>query len=191
MVSNFVCVFFLGWTFLGDTLTKTVNEDITQRQKLMDDHYALLDETLQKVIECQQLTIDTPSLLKEIKTEYNTLGEQVLKAKEMKAKQGHRDLIIQRLQALKQREESEKSSYQTSVYDKTLAHVTKSFASLPKQQKDLLVDYAVSVVGGDAKPLDSKVDPVKKLFRDYLNSKAYDKEIEADRAAERAKLTKA
>jgi len=139
------------------------------------------------MIDSHQANIATLDVLKDLKSEYASLVAAAVKAKDLKARQAARDAVISRLAALKTKEETELASYLDEVYERTTSYVRRSFQQLSASEKNLLVDYAINVVGGSTQTLEPTKDPLKKLYQAYFDGRLYEKEIEADRQAKARK----
>jgi hypothetical protein len=183
LATNFTVFVLVIWLGLGDSITKAVEDHQSSIQKQTDEVCDFEVDIYKSMIESHQSNIATLDVLKGLKSEYSSLVAAAVKAKDLKARQAARDAVVSRLTSLKTKEETELSSYLDEVYDRTTGYVKRSFQQLSASEKNLLVDHAISVVGGSAQPLESTKDPLKKLYQSYFDGRLYEKEIEADRQA--------
>ena len=168
MVTNFAAFVFISWLVAGDQLNDAVAAKKEALRKNHDDVSDLYIESLEQVIRAGENSLATLPLLRSLKSEYAQLGEQVVKAKEMKAKSAARDAVMARLNSVYQKEQAEKAKYMTGLLDEVVQEVQDRVENMGQGDKDALLENAIRQLGGGAVEGE---DRLTKIYQEVLNTK--------------------
>ena len=183
LVTNFATMFTILYLTVGDTITKAAEEQRAEMHKKHDDMSDFQIEQIHTLLQAHQMNVEQVEVLKKLKTEHNTLSAESNRVKALKLRHQAREAVVKKLSELKSREASERASFKETVGARATAYVRKQFVNAPANVKAQLIDFAISVVEGKQKQIDSKQDPLKKLYSDYFNNKLYVQELENERKA--------
>ena len=168
MVSNFAAFIFISWLAVGDTVNDMVKDQAEAIRKNHDDVSDLYIDSLQAVIKAGENSLATVPLMKQLKTEYGTLGQQVVKAKELKARAAAREAVLQRLNQVYQKEQNEKAKYLAAVYDSAYQQVQERLQGMSTEEKARMIDSAINTIGGSS---DDVEDPVSRIYQEVLSNR--------------------
>jgi len=168
MVSNFAAFIFISWLAVGDTVNDMVRDKAEAIRKNHDDVSDLYIDSLQAVIKAGENSLATLPLMKQLKNEYGTLGEQVVKAKELKARAAARETVMARLQQVYQKEQNEKAKYLAQVYDNAYQQVQERLQGMSAADKSKMIDGAIAMIGGGSEEAD---DPVARIYQEVLSNR--------------------
>lgn len=168
MVSNFAAFVFISWLAVGDTVNDMVKDKAEAIRKNHDDVSDLYIDSLEAVIKAGENSLATLPLMRQLKTEYGTLGQQVIRAKELKARAAAREAVLQRLNQVYQKEQNEKAKYLAAVYDNAYQQVQERLAGMSEQEKSRMIDSAIAMIGGSSEEAE---DPVARIYQEVLNNR--------------------
>ena len=180
MVSNFAAFIFISWLAVGDTVNDMVRDKAAAIAKNHDDVSDLYIDSLEAVIRAGENSLATMPLMKQLKTEYGTLGAQVVRAKELKARAAARDSVLQRLNQVYQKEQNEKAKYLAEVYNNAYAQVQERLAGMSAADKAKMIDSAIAQIGGSAEEAD---DPVARIYQEVLSNRQQTGQTQQQRPA--------
>ena len=168
MVTNFAAFVFISWLVAGDMVNDAVAAKKEAIRKNHDDVSDLYIESLEAVIRAGENSLAVQPLLRSLKGEYSQLGEQVIKAKEMKARAAARDAVISRLNSVYQKEQSEKAKYMTGLLDEVVEEVQERVSNMSQHDKDAIMENAIRQLSGAQ---EEGEDRLTKIYQEVLNAK--------------------
>ena len=168
MVSNFAAFIFISWLAVGDTVNDMVKDKAEAIRKNHDDVSDLYIDSLQAVIKAGENSLATLPLMRQLKSEYGTLGQQVTRAKELKARAAAREAVLQRLNQVYQKEQNEKAKYLAAVYDNAYQQVQERLQGMSAADKSKMIDSAIAMIGGGGEEAE---DPVARIYQDVLSNR--------------------
>ena len=168
MVTNFAAFVFISWLVAGDIVNDAVKEKAAALTKNHDDVSDLYIESLHQVIRAGENSLATLPLMRNLKEEFSSLGQQVVQAKEMKSRAAARDATIARLNAAYQKEQAEKAKYMTNLLDDVVGEVQERVQQLSEQDKEAIMESAIQQLSGQEQ---SGEDPLTRIYQEVLNSR--------------------
>ena len=168
MVSNFAAFVFISWLAVGDTVNDMVKDKAAAIRKNHDDVSDLYIDSLEAVIKAGENSLATLPLMRQLKTEYGTLGQQVVRAKELKARAAAREAVLQRLNQVYQKEQNEKAKYLAAVYDNAYQQVQERLQAMSAADKSKMIDTAIAMIGGSG---DEAEDTVGRIYQEVLSNR--------------------
>ena len=168
MVTNFAAFVAISWLVAGDTVNDAVKAKAEAIRKNHDDVSELYIESLEQVIRAGENSLATLPLMRSLKADFASLSAEVQKAKDMKSRAAARDAVIGRLNALYQKEQSDKAKHMTALLDDVVSEVQHRMEQLTDDDKNAIMDNAIrQLEGGEA----TGDDRIAHIYRDVLNEK--------------------
>jgi hypothetical protein len=161
---------FVG-VFAVDYLRQPLKESVAEDMKELNDATGIVIDYIERRIRDSKNLLALDEELPKYRDEYISLVKKATVSSDVRNRLAAREAVIQRLQALKQREATEKNRKAAALFDETLAHVRQEVKNLSKQDRDAIINYAIRSIAGDAKALPASEDPIVRIFDNYLRSR--------------------
>jgi len=169
MITNFAAFVFISWMAAGDAVNEAVKAKAEALRKHNDDVSDLYIESLQQVIRAGESSLAILPLMQRLKQQYAALGEDVLKAKEMKSRQAARAAVVSRLNSVYQTEQAEKAKYVSRLLDEVLEEVQHRLEDMSAGEKDAMIDEAIRMLESGQEEVGQ--DRATRIYQEVLQSR--------------------
>lgn len=170
LATNFATVVGTMYFLFADKVVEAQKAEQERVKKYLDDVSDCTIEIYQSKISRHKVKIDEVPAYENLKREFSSLSEQVIRAKDLKARHAAREATMKRLHDLRSREASTKAEAASKQADAAVAFVREQWSRAAAADKQRLVDAAIAIIEGKpAEQVYGEQDPIRSLFIRYFD----------------------
>lgn len=165
----------VGWLLFGDTAKKAAVAVYDQEKQQQEDMMEAIIELTKAEIAMWKTKGIEANLLEQYRVESAAINEKWVTAQVLKARHALRADMLNRLNDVFSREQTELAQAQAKMINDAIAYVRNKFAKRDAKTDQETIEFALLGLGEDNVKLPKDRDPVRKAFVEFFKSRGIGK----------------